>query len=319
MDQRCQVIGSIKRGVYVLLALLILSPFVSSVVKAAPGSVTLLQTDWRTGEVAISWSGGTPGTTMMLYAATYDNHGSYELRDAWIVEAAEGVHVTQFVQNGQTIWYYVKQYDPVTDTWGSASNTIRQTPPITAYIINWPDMLQDLANAIKDANDDLKDHLDKLATPSDDAIDDLKDAIDELKNAVGAGQAQAAGNNLGNAINNLQPGMSAPMPNDGVGTFTGGHGGPSLPSGTKPVTNPNGGDGLTLNAPDPDSGTDIEQTMRLPYGVDMQGNLLYVKLFTAEQMDKLKWMALVRDLAAALVYILFGVWIVVRFAPSLKS
>jgi len=258
---------------------------------------------------------------MTLYTATYSKDGAYTAHDSWMVESSSGSYITQFLENGQTVWYYVKLYDPVADEWSPSSNIQKQTPPITAYIINWPDMLKDLADAIAESDQRMQDFIEDMATPSDDAIDDLKNAIDELKNAVGAGQASGTGTGLVNGLNNAQGGMRPGLTDDGNGTFTGGSTGGQLPSTSQPggAGGNNGPGGMNLNAPNPDSGTDGEMTFRIPYGVGLDGKLLYVKIFTQEQMEKLKWMGLLRTIFAAIIYIIFGVWLVSRFSPTLKS
>lgn len=312
MALRREVIKWVMLGAVLLLAL----PFLPSKASAAIPHPILLETDWRTGEIMVSWTNATPGTTMMMYAATHENHGAYEFRDAWVVHSETGSYVTQFLENGQTVWYYVRLYDPVTQEWSDQSNELKQTPPETVFVINWPDMFNDLKNAMQAMNDDMKRYFDKLFTPSDQAINDLKDAVDGIKNAVGAGDATNAGNQLVNGLNNMQGGMSPPVVrDDGNGTYTGGSTGGQLPSTPGNVD----GNGMHLVAPDPDSGTDTEMTMRIPIGIHPDGSLYYIKLFTKEQMEKMKWFGLIRELAGITIFIIFGIWLTARFAPQLKS
>lgn len=174
-------------------------------------------------------------------------------------------------------------------------------------------MFSDLVNALQAMNQDLMEHLDGLMTPSQSAMDDLRDSIDGLKDALGVGSAVGAGNQLSTGLDGISNGLAPPIVNDdGDGTYTGGKTGSNLPFPNQP-----GNSGLI--SPNLDSGTDTVLTMRIPYGVDMQGNLLYVKLFTEEQMEKMKWLGLLRTLAAATIYIIFAFWLVTRFSPQLKS
>lgn len=295
-----------------LFVLFLLTPFVGDRITYAAG-LSLGEADWRTGEIEINYKGATQGYTIMVYAATYDSQGAYDLIDAFTATADEGKHIVQFRNNGQTIWYYAREVNPATGEQGVRTNIQKQTPPITAYIINWPDMLRDLDKSINDA-------LEKAMKPSPGAVNDLKDAADKLKDSIGGGQAANAGDAIKDAINEGQSGMRDPMKDDGRGTFSGGDTGGQLPN--KPTTGPSlpgGSGGPGLQYPNPDSGTAIEMTIRIPYGMDMQGNLMYIQLFTQEQMDKMKWLGLARTLMVATIWLIFGFWLVQRFSPQLKS
>lgn len=286
----------------------------SQIANAAPSQIILNQTDWRTGELEVSYSNAVPGNLMQLYVADYRDPDNYKLSDWWVANAAEETHISQFFENGQTLHYYVIQMDPATSEESPPSNILKQTPPITAFIINWPDMLNNLKDALQESNDYMADKLEGLTTPSQQAMDDLKNSVDELKEALGAGQANNAGSSLNNAINNGQSGMKPPIvTDDGNGTYTGGQTG-----GNSPFPNKPSGPGGELTSPDLDSGTDTELTMRIPYMVDMNGQLVYMKLFTQEQMEKMKWLGLLRSLAAATIWIMFAFWLVQRFTPQMK-
>jgi hypothetical protein len=240
----------------------------------------------------------------VLYAATFESEGTFEAIDSWTVRESEESHITSYLENGQSIWFYVRQVDPATLEY-TTSQRLKQTPPITAFIINWPDMLKDLDKMINDA-------LKNAFTPSQDAQDKLKDAVDGMKDAIGGGSANNAGNQITDAINQGQNGMRPPIVNDdGNGTYTGGSTGGQLPQ--TPTT---GGSGLTY--PDPASGTPTEMTVCLPYGVDMNGNLLKVCIFTAEQMEKMKWWDTIRQLAGVTIWIMFAIWLIQRFTPQFK-
>lgn len=293
------------------LSLAVLAFFIlSSETYAAPPAPSLGETDWRTGEIDICWSGVTPGNTIILYTKRWDQP-SFVAHSSWVAETVIGCRVVGDFQNSQSIWHYIVQVDEAGEE--SEPSTIeKQTPPITAYIVNWPSMLEDLLAAMREMNESLKAHLDKLMTPSESSMEGLLDAVNNLKNALGVGSVDRAGNQMVNELDDVIRGLKPPVvEDDGDGTFTGGKTGGELPFNKTPH-----GD---LIGPDPDSGTDTELTIRIPYTVDMQGNLLYMKLFTEEQLEKMKWLGLMRTLAVAVIYIFFGIWLVSRFAPQLKS
>lgn len=285
----------------------ILTLFCVQVPVHAVAPLRLLETDWRTGEIEIKYEGATVGEMIIVYGKTYrdGDEAAFTPMDSFIVQTESGRHITSYLENGQSIWYYIASYDPMTNKQTGLSNRLKQTPPITAFIINWPDMLADLDKTINNA-------IQNTMTPSDEAINGLKDALDDLKNATGAGSAGNTAGAIQDAINQGQQGMSPPLvKDDGNGTYSGGSTGGKLPG--QPTTGDSG-----LQYPNPDSGTDTEMTMRIPYGIDMQGNLLYVKLFTQEQMEKMKWWAVMRTLIASVAWIIFAVWLVQRFTPQLK-
>lgn len=290
-----------------------------------PPPPTLGETDWRTGEIEIAWSGVTPGNAIILYVRTY-KQTSFTAFDTWTAETSSGSYIVKPFENGQTVWHYIVQVDHDTGLISDPSWIGKQTPPITAFIINWPDMFRELSNELEQLNDDLKQkltdlndnlkgHMDKLATPSPAAIADLQNAINNLKDAVGVGTAQNVGNVITGGFDNMLPGMKQPGVDDGNGTYTGGSTGSNLPFPPKNNSDP----GMNLTSPDLDTGTDTEFTMRIPFGIKQDGSLWYIKLFTAEQMEKMKWIFLLRSIAVGIIYIMFAVYLVYRFAPQLKS
>lgn len=309
-------IRNVGRGL--LLAAFALFLF-GTAAEAAPSSPLITQTDWRTGEIDVNYSGVTPGNLIMIYTKTYKD-AEFQVHDVWTAAAESENHIVKYLENGQTVWFYITQVDALTGEESAASNQVRQTPPITAFVINWPDMLanindlfNNLISQLQQQNDALKDHLNGLATPSEQAMDDLKSSVDGLKDALGVGTVNQVGSDLTNGLNNAQSGMLPPaIVDDGVGTYTGGSGGLKLPNTTS--TNEIG-----LVVPNVDEGTDTELTMRIPITQKMDGSLFYIKIFTKEQLDKMKWLGLLRTLAAATIYILFAFWLVTRFTPQLKS
>lgn len=297
--------------VMTLLAFLIIAQWVPVAQAAEP--LKLLETDWRTGEIDISYTGAIDGYYIEVWAATYETNGIHVKIDGFFAEGESGRHVTRYLENGQTVWYYIKMFDDHSNQ-VARSNEQKQTPPITAFIINWPDMLRDLDKMINDA-------IKNAMTPSQEAQDKLKDALDNLKDATGANSADKAANDLKDAIDQAQSGMRPPIVNDdGNGTYTGGNTGGQLPGspGHSPGQLPGSPGGGGLDYPNPDSGTPTEMTMRIPYGVDMQGNLLYVQLFTQEQMEKMKWLDVIRKLCGATIWVMFAIWLVQRFTPQMK-
>lgn len=295
----------VRRGVLAALFVFLLSVSVlSSTAAAAAPAPHLEETDWRTGEIEVKYTGATIGYMMVLYAATYESDGEFKPIDSWTIKAANESHITSYLENGQSIWFYVRQVDPASLEY-TTSNRLKQTPPITAFIINWPDMLKDLDNMINNA-------IKNAMTPSDKAQQDLKDALDGLKDAVGGGSANNAGNGLQDAINKGQGGMKDPIvKDDGNGTYTGGNSGGKLPQ--DPTTGDSG-----LVYPNPESGTPTELTMCVQYGVDMKGNPLKACFFTKEQMEKMKWLDVIRKLCGATIWVMFAVWLVQRFTPQFK-
>lgn len=294
----------IRRWVFTaLVVFLLLTPLNNIYAASATPSLKLLETEWRTGELEISYENAIQGYTMVVFAATHESEGAFQEIDRFTASGSEGRHITSYLENGQSIWYYVMMISPEGEQ--VRSNRLKQTPPITAFIINWPDMLKDLNQMINNA-------LENAMKPSDQAINDLNNAINNLANAVGAGSANNAGNAMQDAINQGQSGMKNPIVNDdGNGTFTGGSTGGNLPQ-----DNTTGDSGLKY--PDPASGTPTELTVCLPYGVDMQGNLLKACIFTKEQMEKMKWLDTLRTLCGATIWVMFAIWLIQRFTPQLK-
>lgn len=251
-----------------------------------------------------------------VYTKRWDEE-SFGVHDVFIAPSDSGCKEIPYFENGQTVWYYIEQTNPNTGESSNKSNTYRSTPPITAYIINWPDILQDL----KDLNNELIKAIEGLFKPSDQAMSDLQDSINDLKDALGVSSAEQVGNDLTSGLESTIGGLSpAGIVDDGNGTFTGGSTGGQLPFPNQTIGDGSGGaGGISLESPNPDSGTDTELTMRIPIGINLDGSLYYIKLFTKEQMEKMKWLGLIRTLAAATMYILFAIWLVSRFAPQLKS
>lgn len=329
MAQRSEVIPVVMtawRGLCAaVLAFLLFGIAQASVASAAPSNIVITGSEWATGTINVSYTGATPGNTISIYTMKWNETG-FTLHDSWVAQASTETHSLKYLENGQTIWFFLRHTDPNTGEF-TQSNTERQTPPITAYVINWPDMWGDMLGGLEDLNrsliqtvqtenDRLIQSMKDLATPSPAAINELTSAVNGLKNSLGISQVEVIGGQLQNGFDGIKAGSSAPIVNDdGIGTYTGGSTGGQMPFDLQQPS----GSGMTLSGPNPDSGTDTELTMRIPYTVDMNGNLIYMKIFTKEQMEKMKWLAVVRGVAIAAMYILFAIWLVTRFSPQLKS
>lgn len=315
--------GSLRRLTSIALLVIFLLTVVSIISNnfafANPSAPTVLESDWRTGELEVKWCGVTPGNAITVYTAKWDSANVYSATDVWTADTACGSHIVQAFENGQTIFYYIVQIDSGDGTISPPSNSFKQTPPITAYIINWPELIASLPppvdntsllEQIKDAinslgdkidslNNDLSNKIDSAFTPSDAAKTELQNAITDVKNSIGVGQVETIGNDLKTAIDGGHSGMATPVNNDdGTHTFTGGATPDEL---------------LAL-----DSGTDTPITFRIPLTQDMNHNPVYVKIFTAEQMEKLQWLTVLRKVATYTIWIIFAFWVITRFTPAFK-
>lgn len=267
---------------------------------AAPSAPQLGETDWRTGEIEVKWSGVTPGYTIILFTATHETGDSYRAHDTWTAETSEGSYIVKYLENGQTIWHYIVQVNPATGEMSPPSAVARQTPPATVYVINWPDMFRQLVDMVAAANQSMQDKLDSLFTPSDKAMAELQQAVNDLKQASGFGAAETAGSGIRDGLTGSQAGMKPPVvQDDGVHTWTGGPTGGSLPN--------------------VKGGTETELTMKIPLFANPDGSLHYFTFFTKEQLDKFMWLALLRKVVVSMMWISFAIWMVVRFTPALKA
>lgn len=305
----CKIIaGRIKAAITMRApawaVLVIAALFVPLGTTHAAAAITLMETQWQTGQLEVTWEGAVDGVQMTLYTRTWHDT-TYEAHDGWVATES-GTHISRFFENGQTVWYYVSQTDPLTGA-ELRSNEVRQTPPITAYIINWPEIWGDMsgeggfggiAEAIDRMNQGLQEKLDQLFTPSPQAMADLQDAIDDLKNGVGVGQAEQIGGQLQTGFNNIANGASPPVvTDDGEGTFTGGANPGELPE---------------------LEGTMNDVSFCVPITQKMDGSMFRVCLLTDEQLEKMKWWRVVYDLLSVVPWVLFAVWIVQRFTPQFK-
>lgn len=299
------------RGTAIMLSLLFFLVW-ADVAGAAPNAVVLTESNWRTGEIEVCYTGAVPGNVVQLWAKTWKDPDFEQVQSRIVVQATE-CWTSVPLENGQSIWYYVRTVDGLGDY--ADSYVFKQTPPITAYIINWPDIFADITGAMEDINASLTASIEAMVMPSSTSIDNLTASVENLKASIGVAQIETIGGQLGSGIDGLTEDMPGPaVVDDGVGTFTGGEGGPGLPTGTKG----HDGGGISLTAPDPDSGTSNDATIRIPYGVDMGGNLLYLKLFTDEQLEKLKWIGLLYAIATATMWIFAAIAFVMHFVPKFK-
>lgn len=318
LSSRKETHASTKRRSLVLACVLfVIVGLLPMRVGAAVDKPIVLETEWRTGEIHVSYTGVPAGYVVGFYGATHETPDDYRQLDLW-VEDGTGSHTVKFLENGQTVWFYLVAIHPITGETSPTSNAFRQTPPLTAYIINWPDMFADMTgmnqaiiDAINGANQSLKDHIaaenqalkdfaQSLVTPSQSSMDNMKSAVDNLKNAVGVGAAETAAGQLTAGFNDIaNNGLPKIVQDDGIGTYTGG----STPGQLPPLV-----------------GTANEATWCITYGVNaFNGNEpLKACLFTDEQMEKMKWWSVVYDAISVVPWILLGVWVVQRFTPQFK-
>ncbi|MGO0063937.1 hypothetical protein ACTID9_28715 (plasmid) [Brevibacillus fluminis] len=252
----------------------------------------LVEADWITGGFIVKYDQAIPGATLRLYLST--DYKTYSVIRTWTADATSGITEINGLDNGDTIYYYVTQ--ELDGVESARSNIQKQTPPYTVFVINWPDMLNDLQNMMQN-----------FFTPSQAAIDGLKDALNNLADKMGAGAAGAAGSQIGGAIGDAASNMPPPIvPSPGSNPYGGGDTGGQLPN--------KGADIGKGKLPDLMSGTDTDLTFVVPI---TQG--VTVKLFTKEQMEKFGWIAIIRIVVNAIIWIMFGLYLINRFTPHLKA
>lgn len=248
--------------------------------------------DWMTGGFIYKYDFVKPGATVRLYVST--DYKTYKVIDSFVADADKGVRQVNGLDNGDTVYFYITQ--ELDGVESAPSNKLRQTPPYTVFVINWPDMLTDIENML--AN---------FFTPSQGAADNLNDALDNLANKMGGGAAGQAGSGLGSGFGDAGKNMPPPIvPQPGQNPYGGGSTGGQLPN--------KGGDISTGKPPDLTGGTDTDLSFTVPITQGVE-----VKLFTKEQMQKFGWIAIIRTLINAVIWIMFGMYLVNRFTPQLKS
>lgn len=292
-------------------------------VEASVSRPNLQSVDWRTGELQVCWSDlytADEFSIMRLWVTTHETQDNFYMHETWLADEESGCYISKYFENGQSVWFYVDVLHAITGEKSERSYILKQTPPITAYIINWPDMFQDLIQALEDSNQNMQDYLDGLVTPSPQAMNDLQNALNNLANTLGIGNVNNAGNQLqnglGNIANNLQPPLNF---NDGNGTFTGGSNPNQLPYNNNNTGNTGNQNSSNLTYPNVDDGTMNDFSFRIPYMVDQNGNFIYIKLFTDEQLEKMKWLDAALKIAEAIIYIFDAFYLLSRFAPQFKS
>jgi hypothetical protein len=302
-------ISAIAAGLAV--ALILFYAVAAPTVSAAVSTPQITESTWRTGEIQVCYTGVDPGVTLMMFAATHDTPGVYGKVDEWITPAGEGCHISKYFENGQTVWFYLLASN--NGDLSEQSVVTRQTPPITAYIINWDDMLFDLNSmtdslkkTIDDGNDKIIDAMKDVSTPSDAKMQEVADAVEEVKNAIGGGSAKNVGDQLQGSFNNIGATGKPPISNDdGIGTFTGG-------------ADPSSGSPTNMIQPPNLSGTKNEATICFNLTKKMDGTPYEACIFTNEQMDKLKWWAVVYKAMELLPWLMMAVYLVQRFTPQFK-
>lgn len=291
-------------GLSAILVLLCVG--VSSAAWATPDTPIITGSDWQTGSIQVNYSNVVQGDIVKFYGATYKDPNNFIVLESW-VDDGSGTHTVKWLENGQTVWFYLTVVDAAVTSESAPSNQVRQTPPITAYIINWPEMFGDmqglfdsLEQTIRDGNEGLKDFAKSLVTPSQPAMDGVKQAVEDLKSSIGATAAEDAADKLKTGLDGISNnGSPKIVTDDGVGTFTGGATPDSLP---------------------PLIGTANESTWCVVLAYNpFQGNApIQACLFNDETMEKLKWWSVVYDVISVIPWILLGVWVVQRFTPQFK-
>lgn len=315
MAGRLEVIS--RRGGRVLI-LSVLAFFLTSVNAFAISKPVINETEWRTGGLVIELSGLIPGADVTIELSK--DKKSWDVIRQFTADSNTYTTIEDGLENGQTYYIRAKQ------TFGgeiSEYGTARQTPPLTVFVINWPEiqeffqgMYDALIDAVSHLDDSINSHLDGLFTPSPGAIADLQDAINDLKDSLGVGPVQQIGSDLQNGLDGIRGNLRTPIvTDDGEHTYTGGPNGSQSPFDLNP---PTGGE-MNLQYPNLDSGTDTDLSFRIPITKDMNGEWVYVKLFTKEQMEKYMWLDLIRKLAIAGMWILFAIWVITRFTPQFKT
>lgn len=294
-----EIISSVKGGqgqiwrkpfAFALLFFCLLFPVQASAAYVNPPN--LEGADWMTGGFIYKYDFVKPGATVRLYVST--DAKTYKVMDTFVAEAEKGVRQIDGLDNGDTVYFYITQ--EVDGEESARSSRLRQTPPYTVFVINWPDMLADIENM-----------LENFFTPSQSAADNLKDAMDNLADKMGAGAAGQAGAGLGGGFGDAGKNMPPPIvPKPGDNPYGGGSTGGQLPN--------QGGDIGTGTPPDLTGGTDTDLSFTIPITQGVE-----VKLFTKEQMQKFGWIAIIRTLINAVIWIMFGMYLVNRFTPQLKS
>jgi hypothetical protein len=259
--------------------------------------------EWRTGEIEYCWTGLVSGDALVMYTRNYDEL-NFSMRSYYNVPSSAGCHVVPYFENGQTIWYYFHSIQ--SGEMSPATITFKQSPPVTAYIVNLPEFLDTFEPSLNELNETLENTF----KPSIASQTNLMNAIQNISNSLGVNALEQKMLDIKSHIDNSKASLTTPFSDDGVGTFTGGSTGNELPF--NKVTK----DGL--NTYDLNSGTNNVLTFSLPLTKDTNGNWINMKLFTNEQLDKMKWLALARDIAVAVLYIMFAIFLLNRFSPTFK-
>lgn len=275
-------------GLAGLALILFILPSGAGAVPLAPINVT---SEWTTGGFNVNYSGVEIGALVKVYYR-YDYNKEempFEVVNTFVAITSNGTFKVQGLPNGTTYYWAITQ--TVEGVESEKSNIFSGTPPFTTFIINWPEILIDINDAIVNA-------LEGVFSPSNAAIDNLTASIDSLKDALGVNAVTGAGNQLVTGFDNAKNNLKSPVvTDDGIGTFTGGGSPNDLPD---------------LN------GTMNDLSWKVPITKLPNGEFFYVTLFSDEQLEKLKWWAVVKDLVGITIFITFGFWVVVRFTPAFK-
>ena len=299
-----------KRIILILSAFLFLSSLNTFATTPDP---VLLSSTRETGELTVCYSNVPIGATVLFFESTYDLTTWTNTR-SWYHSGQSCMTLSPY-ENGQTVHYYIR-YRVGSDSVSNQSNRLKQTPPTTTFVTNFSeilspltDLFNELIEAVNNLDVTLEESFTDIVYPSDEALNDLSNSIDDLKDALGVSELNEIGNQINDDLENAQSGMTPPFINDGINTFTGGN--PLVPVYTNKSFS-----GLTV--PDLESGTDTPLSFVVPITKLPDGSYFNIKIFTEEQLDKLKWLGVVREILIAMLWIGFAIFIIVRFTPAFK-
>jgi hypothetical protein len=285
-----------------ILFLLIFAFFILPTI--AHATPVLIPTQWETGQVNLCWQNVTPGHTILYYERKL-NDTSYVNKLSFTATSSTGCRLISHYENGQTVFYYIRTSN--NGILSDASLTMKQTPPVTSYIVNLPELLdlfepylQSIIDLLTEMNTNLNNSITNSLTPSVESITNLQNSIDSLKNKLGFSDLIDTINELNQSIEDLQLALEQPFI-------------PGTDTSTPQII-----DDLGLTSPNLSSGTDTPLTITVPITKKTNGQWLTVKIFTQQQLNNMPWISTIRTILVAMLFISFAVWLIVRFTPQFK-
>ncbi|HEY0827109.1 MAG TPA: hypothetical protein VGE40_03365 [Bacilli bacterium] len=278
-------------------ALLLLVMYSGSAYAVAPDPPTQIGSAWKTGGFNVGYQNVTVGALVKVYFR-YDweiSNMSWTVISSFTAPASSGTFVQNGLPNGTTYSWRITQ--TIDGEESEPSNEFSGTPPYTVFVINWPEMLADIQNTFNNSDQTIINTLNSLFTPSSTAITNLQDSITNIKNAIGIGQVETIGTDIITGIDDIKDELNPPLPVEG--------------------SNPYGG-GIAPNTLPPLIGTMNDLSWCVDITHKWNGDPFQICLFTDEQLEKLGWWSIVRNLLNSAIYITFVVWVVSRFTPAFK-